>query len=386
MKRRYRNYIRVNIVALVALALVQPNAVAETSDSKNSTDPVVDELKKSTARLEAQIENNTKSLDLLKQQVPTLEGGKEGEASKGAYAIGAWEKVFERMTDAANVLCTKLDVAGKGENIKDGVIVVSEEDIQLPAVYTLVSAEQKRLRKELNNLLQKLPQASTGPAVGPSGAAAPPVAALGVIASSAISIAKLFRTDRTLYAEATTISTTALKDEIVKCLSTRKALDPNFSVDYPALSSQHTLLSSSDSHFLTEIQTLATDRQSADLALMQMAKAARPAGATDLFGQIDKFLTDLMSTSATQSEPPLVSTVRGEAVHRGLTANKSLLLLGIPQQGGLSMVTSSVWRSDRLYVGGGIILAYRLSKGGLLLDSGIIPKVDPEMMQVPLEK
>jgi hypothetical protein len=37
-------------------------------------------------------------------------------------------------------------------------------------------------------------------------------------------------------------------------------------------------------------------------------------------------------------------------------------------------------------VGGGIILAYRLSKGGLLLDSGIIPKVDPEMMQVPLEK
>lgn len=379
--------ISVPVTVLVAAGVFHTAAIAQAAPAAAApVDPIVEELKRRLAVLEAEkatiageVERNKARLDLFQQQFPVITGGNSGaikfDTSKGAYAIGAWEMVFQRMAEGASELCQSLDGTFKGANLKE-VVLVSEDDLQLPAAYILVSGEQKRLQFELDALLGT---EVVKPSIGPAPAVAP-IAAVGAILNSAVSIAKFFRTDITLYPEATTVNVASVKDEVAKCLSARQ-----IAVNYPALSSRHALLSSSGSEFLLQLQKLSVDRQRAESKVLQMSPASRPASASPLFAQVDKFIGDLLGASAAPAEAPLLSVVRGEAIQLGLANNVPMLMVGIPQQGGLSMITSSVWRSDRLFVGGGMIISYRLSNKGTILASGSIAKVDPKMKRVTLD-
>ena len=377
----------VPVAVLVVAGSFHAAAIAQAAPATAApVDPIVEELKRrlnvleaEKATIEAEVDRNKARLELLQQQFPVITGGNSGsikfEASKGAYAIGAWEMVFQRMAEGASELCKSLNDTFKSANLKE-VILVSEDDLQLPAAYIIVSGEQKRLQLELDAILViKVDKPSVEP---------PPVVAsipaIGAIFNSAVSIAKLFRTDITLHPEATTVNVTSVKDEIAKCLSTRQII-----VNYPALFARHALLSSSGSEFLVQLQKLSADRRSAESKVLQMPSASRPANALPLFAQVDKFMGDLVGASAVSAEVPLLSVVRGEAIQLGLANNTSMLMVGIPQQGGLSMITSNVWRSDRLFVGGGMIISYRLSNKGSILASGTIAKVDPKMKRVTLD-
>ena len=76
----------------------------------------------------------------------------------------------------------------------------------------------------------------------------------------------------------------------------------------------------------------------------------------------------------------------GEAVDGAVKNSQPILLVRIVQQGGNSMVTSNAWREDRLYVGGGAVVAYKLIDKGKLLASGTVRKVDPQFKQVLLSR
>jgi hypothetical protein len=349
--------------------------------AQGTSNPAVDALTQSTARIEAEIENNTKALQLLQQQFPVITGGKQGDIrfgdGKGAYAIGAWESVYQRMVEAASDVCARLDGLYRDAALQNGVVLASEDDLQLPAAYILVTSERQRLQGELDAIL-RIEQPPPSPSVGPSGAAFP-IAAAGALINSAVSVSKLFRTDRTLYPEAVTVSLSALKDEVAMCLADRR-----IGVVYPALATRHTLLGSGDSPFLDSLRKLAGDRQRVELRLAQLPAASKPTAAATLLAQVDKFIADLVATPS-QGEAPLASVIRGESIQKGLEQNRPLLVVSVPQQGGLSMVTSSIWRSDRLYVGGGMIVAYSLSTRGRIIASGTVSKVDPRMKRVVLD-
>jgi hypothetical protein len=115
-----------------------------------------------------------------------------------------------------------------------------------------------------------------------------------------------------------------------------------------------------------------------DTAAPDKAKAA-----TALLTRIDTFVSDLLAAEGT-TEAPLVSILRGEVLADAFKGNRPVLSLKLVKQGGISMTTSSIWREDRLYVGGGVIVSYRFSENDRLVRAEVIPKVDPNLTRINL--
>lgn len=338
-------------------------------------DPVVQALQARTAQLEAEIQKNEKEIALLAQKLPKIEGGKDGQitfqSGKGAYSIGVWGQVFEQVNTAAHQICEILNDKHK-PTIQSGIVLVSDAGLADLHAYPIATAQLRRLERDVAAL-----QAHLGPPkIGAAPATAPALGLLGAALTSGVSIAKLFRTDKALYPDDTTISAEALMDEVTKCL-------PGVNVANPAWEARLVTTKENGSKFVDRVTALVSSRNDADLKVSQLAAASRPAEAAPLFAQVDKFVADLFTSD---SEPPLMAIVRGELLTEKLRAGQALLALSIAQQGGFSMISSAWWRADRLYVGGGAIVSYKLSGNeNKVVASGVVSRVDPGLKQIPLK-
>ena len=338
-------------------------------------------------KLKAEVEYKKQQIELLKLSYPVIEGGKTGtikfDAGKSAYPIGAWERVYTQMREAANELCQRVGPKMVGKD----VTLVSEDELNAAYIYPVLKTEVGRLNGELNsleswldgqlNLLENSNKSNT------LGFDAKVVSLTGVAAvvSSAISITNLLRSDLTLYQESTNIGVTALKDATFQCL-TEKA---NKAV-YPENASRYRLMTESkDGEFIKDVDRLKLERFRLATKIAKLPQKSVPKNAEAVFAQVDKFLADLYSVNTARNELVLLTALRGEIISSHWGKDKSQLLeISIPQQGGISMISSSTWRSDRLYVGGGLIVRYRLSDAEKLVDAGTIEKIDPAFKHVPL--
>jgi len=369
--------------ALAGMAL----AIGGVSWGQAPANPMIDALNAQTALNKAETDLLKSETDQIKEEVnnlkekfPQLTGGKDGairfEQGKGAYSIGAWEKVYRRIDEGSREICAAVASNVKGKE----VLIATNEDLAASHVFAIASAELVRQRNQLQQLQRSVDGASVhGSDIGPAGAAAPPLAALSVGLSSAISIAKLFRTDRTLYAETVQVGDTFVKEQVLKCLRPAAAR-----IKDPALVARYVLLTGSNSGFLSSLNQMTNEKRRAEFDISKKPAAKTPE-ATAVLAQADKFFQELLATPAGASEPPLARILRIEAVSQSIRNDGLLLVVGIAQQGGISMITSSAWHTDRLYVGGGAIVGYQLTRAEELVDSGIVPKVDPSLMHVNLE-
>lgn len=349
---------------------------AGAADASATADSALKELQDQKARLDAEkaLVNSRKDLfeaqqNLLKAQFPEVQGGKTGALSIGtgsAYAIGAWAKVYERIDAAARTVCVSLGDLLTGKE----PIITSDDEIRQTFRYTIGAQELALLLKEASAVTARPPTT-----IKPEGL--PPIASIATVLTSVASLTKLFRTDRTIRDEAVSVEDSALKDAVARCLSERK-----IAFILPDVRMLPALLAGK-SQFLTDLHSLVDKRTSLDAMASDTAAPDKAKAATALLTRIDTFVSDLLAAEGT-TEAPLVSILRGEVLADAFKGTRPVLSLKLVKQGGISMTTSSIWREDRLYVGGGVIVSYRFSENDRLVRAEVIPKVDPNLTRINL--
>jgi hypothetical protein len=317
-------------------------------------------------RLEAQTNLLKAETALLQAKIGTIPTGKEGSITLGtaaAYPIGSLERVYERLKPLATDVCT----AVAGVKDADGVkVLVAPADLLAVVRYRMVDQELKLIEQD---------------AQPPGQARQMGVASIGVVLGAVESISKLFRSDLTIFSQTTTIDPRYLQDLVAGCLK---------DVSYPALKAQEALLVPTKSAVVTRVINLVGQRPKlrGDHATAVANKdTARAALLEGVLTRLDKLVTALIAIPEGQRQPPLVDVLLGEAVATaiGKDAQALVLAVNLADQGGMSMLEKRSFFSDRLYVGGGAIATYRITKGDRLLASGMVAQVDPEMKRVYLK-
>lgn len=349
------------VATMAAMATSMPRAEEQTELQKKTA-----ELTQETALLNARTA-------LLQAQWPQLAGGKEGKLTKdagGVYELGAWNQVFERLGEAAGDICAA--VRNTPQAAKPMVLLTATD-----------SDTALRFRvadKELAAILAAIDRLVPPPQPGGAGAMAAPLAALAAVLPSIISVTKLFRTDRALHDETVSIGDHTLAELVSDCARKPPALQ----VDYPAIAGLYALSGAKPTPFGMGVERIVAARAPLQAVVDDKANAAKSAAASALLARGDKFVADLYTVPAAGGRAPIAEVLLGEAVDGAVKGASAVLLVGIVKQGGNSMVTSSVWREDRLYVGGGAVVSFKLIDQGQLAAAGTIRKVDSQFQLVLL--
>lgn len=349
------------VATMAAMATSTPRAEEQTETQKKTA-----ELTQETALLNARTA-------LLQAQWPQLAGGKEGKLSKdsgGVYELGAWNQVFERLGDAAGDICTAVRNTPQAAR---PIVLLTAADSDMGLRFRVADKELAAILAAIDSLVPR-------PEPGGVAAMGAPLAAVGAVLPSIISLTKLFRTDRALHDETVSIGDHTLAELVGECA--RKP--PVLQVDYPAIAGLYALSGAQLTPFGERVQRIAAARAALQAVIDDKTNAAKSAAASALLTRGDKFVADLYTLPTAGGRAPIAEVLLGEAVDSAVRRASAVLLVGIVKQGGNSMVTSSVWREDRLYVGGGAVVTYKLIDQGQLAAAGTIRKVDPQFQLVPL--
>jgi hypothetical protein len=343
----------------LALACATFCATAQDAAADNAR---VAAMQQELAELKAQTE-------LLAAQFPVIEGGKAGTVTQGSgamYPLGAWAQVWKRLGAAAQEVCTA--VAPHLEGVTPTLVAPAE----LPAAlrYHVVAAQLAQLEAQFDALL--------APPVTPGAAVLPAVAA---VVPSLVSITKLFRTDRTLHDETVTLSNDVLNDLVQACLAGQGR-----AVHHAGPAATMALVQGR-SALLARLSSLTARSGMLSAKADDASRPEEAAQAKALLERYTTFHAELLAVPPGAAEPPLADVLRGEVVAAPPAPPHppALLVVHIVKQGGSSMVTSNLWREDRLYVGGGAIVGWRLIVGGALKHAGLVAKVGPGFERVPLD-
>ena len=358
----------------IAVAALAATAVATTRADEQT------EVQKKTAELTQQTELLKAEVALLQAKWPQFAGGKEGKLGKGTggvYALGAWDQVYERLGDAVDEICAALMSA----KTNTPPVLLSAADLDAGLRYRIAAREQQAILAAIAQLTA--PVAAADPAKGGVGAMATPLATVAAVLPSLMSLTKLFRTDVALHDETVAIAERTLTD-----LVHRRARDAHaLSLGYPAVAGLYALSGAQTTAFGQGVEDIINQRSAVQGVIDDKSNATKGAQATALLARMDKFVAELYTVPATAgARAPIAEVLLGEAVGAAVKGSGAMLLVAIVQQGGNSMITSNAWREDRLYVGGGVVVDYKLIDQGQLLASGTIRKVDPQFRRVMLEQ
>ena len=349
------------LIGFIAATIAFSVHAQPAGTTPNPNQPLID----AKDRLEAQTNLLKAETALLQAKIGTIPTGKEGSITVGtvAYPIGAVERVYERLKPLAKDVCTAVASVQGADGAK---VLVGPADLLAVARYRMVDGELQLIEQDAKKEAKDLGLAS-----------------IGVILGAVESISKLFRSDLAIVSENTSVDPRYLQDLVSACLTG--------TVSYPALAAQQALLLPTSSNFFQRVIELVRhrskikDAHAKAVADKDIAKAAQ---LDALLGRLDKFVTALVAIPDAQKQhPPLIEVLLGEAVASVVNTDLPpvILVVNLVNQGGLSMLEKRSFFSDRLYVGGGAIATYRITKGDRLLASGMVAQVDPEMKRVYLK-
>ena len=103
---------------------------------------------------------------------------------------------------------------------------------------------------------------------------------------------------------------------------------------------------------------------------------------------LDAMLTRLSTLDPATKVPGLVTILRGELAQGLLEIAKGhILSVKVVVKGGSSLKTSSIWRNDRLYASGGVVISYRISDAASLgkIESAGVLTVESDFVPIPLK-
>lgn len=339
-------YIAVAGLALLHLAAVPADRVnpnqAEIDQIKNETEVV-------TARTEAIKAENT----YLKEQYAAFP---DGYGKKGTLTTQETDKVrlaartMEAMQAAAKKLVEKLELK---KNPVPMVLMTDADRSSVP-LYWSENITLGRLASVADSL--------TGRSVTSTNESTS-ILGVGMLLSQVAQFSQLFRTDKSV-----AFTPTALPEEALLDLVSFEAGDKLF---YPTADIDGILTRRPATDFTLQLAALNGKRA----ALQAVNDPANKPKATLVLSQLDALNTRMAAVDATTKMPVLFNVLRGELVSQYLDAAKGKILsVSLVAQGGASLKTSSIWRADRFYISGGVVLNYKVTgpQTGRILDTGSI--------------
>ncbi|MGK5078906.1 hypothetical protein [Janthinobacterium sp. HLX7-2] len=361
--------------ARAALLMAVIHAGMANAQHVNPKQDIVDAAKDETTLNEAIAAKNKSEATLAASEFPAFP---DGFGKAGTVTVDAADRdkfhvtarTAESFKKAAQALAATLPAAKAGKMS----ILLTDADRNAVAVYFKESQRIGAITKDMCALVND--KALIKPeAFGPE------LIGVGSLLNEIAQFAKLFRTDKSI-----SFTSTDLADDILFDLLAVAASDK---LIYPAGGIDALLDGSYATEFAKAVRTMTQCRAAPPKAPITSDKDKATVAA------VDALATELASADTVTRQPILLSALRGELVQNSLASANAFLSVKVAAKGGASLKTSSIWRSDRLYAAGGVVVAYRLTEKG---DPGqgnvIVPKVliadvitqETEFVQVPLGK
>jgi len=361
---------------LVVNAADNVDAIKQLQDQKALSDAQKDLIKSQADALAAQ-------KDLINAQFPKFSGGKSGEIAFSGSSVDSFHANLFAY-DALSSLACKLAKNAAFADAKR-VLLMSNEDLVSVVATRQVQYQIDQLVKDYKSLLPEDIKFEVAITQLPY--------AVGTALSSIADLGRLFRTDQKISQENISLSDTDLANALIGCDPKKFVLPSSLSLssyflDAPNASALWNAYKEAGDYRSQVISKL--KRARVELATMDASKLADKAGDRAKYIQlktradrIDSLLerhTSLdgivLGVNETTKEPILVRLLRGEAI-KNVVANKNekavLLTASVVLKGGFSVVSQSIWREDKFYSRGGLVISYRAQNpDGSVIASGFM--------------
>lgn len=351
----------------LVLFLVLPIA-GSAAEHVNPHQPAIDELNDKKALLKAESDLLEAQAALIKNEFPALPNGlgKTGQltvetSERDKFHISA--RAAESFALAAEQIATAVK-----DDCKEGAVCVLMTDMDRAALLTYWDERGalERIGRGVESLLGKLKPKATIEA-------APPLIALGAVLLQAAQLSQIVRTDKSLAFGEATIPDDLLFDQVA-CLLPKQIL-------YPTGAMEGIISGNVTPEFRKNLEAVLSRRAELVAAGADNKKKEK---ADALMKQIDELAARLTTVDAKTKRPVLLSVLLGEVVEGHLTTSSGRsLLLRVISQGGSSLKTTSIWRSDRLYAAGGVVVSYRVADGD---SAGTVRKAGVAIAETPFKR
>lgn len=361
---------RTRLVAITVGTLimsVQSNAQQGEPDAPGSTQGAnAEAIKAITDRtnvLQAQKDLIDAQKSIIDAMFPSFgdKFGKSGEAtieSGEGDKFHATSKSAEALREAAGTLYAA--VAAASENKK--IALVTDDDRRSISAYIIARKDVESLGSSLQKIIdeEKQTQDTKGVGLAPY--------AVGQLLSEIAQFTKLFRTDHSLF-----FTTPNLPEQLFVDLVAASAKGKQ-EIIYPAAGLDVTF-SQEGSPFLQLLKSLGDKRAQLSSAATNKNK--------DLLDHYEKFMSALLAVDDSKF-PLLFYVIRGESATNAIKeAEGRILTVKLTHQAGTTMRVSSVWRRDRLFASGGVIVSYRYTDGATVVTADVVT-VDAGLSEIPL--
>lgn len=342
--------------------------IAAAQDHVNPNQPTIDQINDRKALIDAQDALIKSQIALIKDSYPAFG---EDFGKKGALTIESGERdkfhVTARSAAAFAAVADELAALVKpeaDEGKRPIVILVDADRIAFQLYWTeklALDSLQARVAAVLQESVTFAPQA-----VGTA------LFTVGTALSQLAQFTQIFRTDKNV-----AFTDSLLPDEFLLDLVVLRL--PVASVRYPSGELDRFLSKDFQSPYAKQL----SDVLSKHGRLLASGEAAK-----NVLGELTTLSTRLVTPDATTKVPALLTVLRGELVQGHVSqAEARTLSVKIASKGGTSLKTSSIWRSDRLYASGGLIVTYRIADAGpnsKVLKAGVVSS-ESGFVRIPLD-
>jgi hypothetical protein len=318
------------------------------------------------AFLEAQSALFKARVDSEKQQFPGF-GDNFGKSGASSFEAAGRDKfhVTAKTAGAYQIAAKELAKILLGE--QEASVLLTEADRNSVPAYLNESTRLTRIGLEVRQLL--------GASLAPEASGSAALIGVGSLLSELAQVTKLFRTDKNV-----SFSDVDLPDELLTDLI---AVEAGAKVIYPSAYVDSLLDGSYATTFAQGLKQILSRRSE----LLKLT-GANKAKADVVLTEINQWASQLTAPDATTKLPLLLTVLRGEVVSGAIKGVSGRTLnIKVLAEGGSSLKTSSIWRSDRLYASGGVVVSYTIAKGGTapaIIKAGLITSETP-FQRIPLK-
>lgn len=199
------------------------------------------------------------------------------------------------------------------------------------------------------------------------------VFAVGTALAQLAQLTQIFRSDKSL-----AFTDSLLPDELLLDLVAVKLASVEAAVRYPVVEIDGLMSEKFTSSYVMRVKRILGHHET----LVKAGEAAKA-----ILEELKTFAARLATSDSTTKIPVLITVLRGELVAKHANEKGArVLTIKVVSKGGASLKVSSVWRSERLYASGGLIVTYRLVAvtDGKLLDAGVVSR-DSSFERIPLD-
>ena len=319
----------------------------------NPNQDQIDDYNNKKDLIDAQKDLLTSQKALIDVMYPVISNlGKSGTITKGTSNIDpfhATTQTYQALHTAAEKVCSAIEIKDS-----EKVLLISEGDGVAVAQFKIINEQLKIINVKLAEEKNRDANIPRTLAVGTV------LYSLAALSNSLASFTKIFRTDREFSSEVVEISAGDWESMLAgKC---NKKLDTATTLD--------AYLINQPSNFLKTFHEVMTNK-----AVLENDKSK-----ADMLKELSPSLTKL--NELISNETSLKKILRSEYLVGKVKTTPSVLTTKVIKAIGFNMKTSNIWRSDKLYASGSVVVSYSIADSkGNLTDGGLIVE-ETELLEV----